>query len=125
MRGGEIAFAQNSSPGLDKYFHRRGLGSISGGRCQRGGLLAGTGRPGSGCVGGHRRHPAGAAKVGGEAAISWSGKILPALAALGVVVSFAGPAVAGDTPDVTMPAPGALGLVALAVIGAILLARRK
>ncbi len=51
------------------------------------------------------------------------GKILPALAALGVVVSFAGPAVAGA--DVALPAPGALGLVALAVTGAILLARRK
>ncbi len=60
--------------------------------------------------------------------MSWYGKILPALAALGVVVSFAGPAVAGFPPDdtgVPMPAPGALGLVALAVIGAILLARRK
>ena len=57
--------------------------------------------------------------------MSWYGKILPALAALGVVVSFAGPAVAGGDVGVPMPAPGALGLVALAVIGAILLARRK
>ncbi len=55
------------------------------------------------------------------------GRILPALAALGVVVSFAGPAVAGIPLDdaAPLPAPGALGLVALAVIGAILLARRK
>ena len=57
--------------------------------------------------------------------MSWYGKILPALAALGVVVSFAGPAVADMDVGVPMPAPGALGLVALAVIGAILLARRK
>ncbi len=57
--------------------------------------------------------------------MSWYGKILPALAALGVVVSFAGPAVADMDDAAPMPAPGALGLVALAVIGAILLARRK
>ena len=57
--------------------------------------------------------------------MSWYGKMLPALAALGVAVSFVGPAVAGEAPAVTLPAPGALGLVALAVIGAILLARRK
>ena len=59
--------------------------------------------------------------------MSWYGKTLPALAALGVVVSFAGPAVAGQdvAADTALPAPGALGLVALAAIGAILLARRK
>ena len=32
---------------------------------------------------------------------------------------------AGDDAGIPMPAPGALGLVALAVIGGILLARRK
>ena len=42
------------------------------------------------------------------------------------VVAWAAPAAAMmDDTGISMPAPGALGLVALAVSGAILLARRK
>ncbi|MCZ6860261.1 MAG: hypothetical protein O7I42_08285 [Alphaproteobacteria bacterium] len=51
--------------------------------------------------------------------------VLPALTSIFIVVAWAAPAVAGDAAVNPLPAPGALGLVALAVIGAILLVRRK
>ena len=54
--------------------------------------------------------------------------VLPALTSIFTVVAWAAPALAVnhfEIDDVPVPAPGALGLVALAIIGAILLARRK
>ncbi len=54
--------------------------------------------------------------------------VFAGLTSIYTVVAWAAPAVAGQTvpiDDAALPAPGALGLVALAVIGAILLARRK
>ena len=57
------------------------------------------------------------------------GAILPSLAAVLVVASSVGPALAGtpgDDAGIPLSAPGGvLGLVAIGVIGAILLARSK
>ncbi len=54
-------------------------------------------------------------------------RVLPALTSIFTVMAWAASAgvLPPDDTGVPMPAPGALGLVALAVIGAILLARRK
>ncbi len=52
--------------------------------------------------------------------------VLPALTSIFTVVAWAAPALAVNHLEIDdVPAPGALGLVALAIIGAILLARRK
>ena len=53
--------------------------------------------------------------------------VFAGLTSIFTVMAWAAPAVAQIAlpPDRGLPAPGALGLVALTVIGAILLARRK
>ena len=130
MNGGDYGFIQENYACVGEHFYRLGLGGTSMGSVTylRGGgpdIDARAECFGARCFGCCWRHRAVPQAQIAEVKMRLGKTVLAALVSVFTVLAWAAPAWAGPPPPMSMPAPGVLGLIALGVVGAIALSRRR